>query len=205
MIEKVIIGSKNPGKINEWKIFFGDFGIRSSDLFAFNFVPEPKETGKTFIENARIKASEYAKLISGFVFADDGGYEIDYLDGWPGVKSRRILPGDREGTDQELIDLVLDKMKGVPYELRTVRLTSSAVLSDPDGKIIFEETVSSEGIIAEKPGPILIPGYPFRSIHFLPDLNKTYAELTEEEMKAHSHKRPVAEKLAKFLLEYSHA
>ena len=197
--KRIVIGSRNVGKIDEWEKYFLNFGIKTDGLEVFGRMPEPRENGKTFVENARIKASGYAKLINRFVFADDGGYEIDYLGGWPGVKSRRILPGGKEATDQELIDIVLERMKGLPYELRTVRLTSAAALSDPEGNIIFEEVASSPGIISEKPGPVLIPGYPFRTIHFLPDLNKTYAELTEEEMRAHSHKRPVAEKLARFL------
>jgi non-canonical purine NTP pyrophosphatase (RdgB/HAM1 family) len=205
MRERLVIGSRNPGKIDEWGKYFSEFGIKADNLFTFSFIPEPKEVGETFIENARIKASEYAKLTKTFVFADDGGYEIDYLNGWPGVKSRRILPGEKEGTDQDLIDSVLTKMKGVPLEERTVRLTSAVALSDPLGEIIFEDIASSKGYISEIPGPVLIKGYPFRSIHFLPELNKTYAELTKEELKSHSHKRPMAAKLAKFLLEYNHA
>jgi len=106
---------------------------------------------------------------------------------------------------QDLIDIVLSKMKGVPLEKRTVHLTSAAALSDPDGKIIFEDIASSAGFISQSPGPVLIKWYPFRSIHFLPDIGKTYAELSPEELRALSHKRPVAEKLARFLLEYNHA
>lgn len=202
MKERLVIGSLNQAKINEWADFFREFGLEVEEKPHLENLPEPEETGLTFIENARLKAAGYAKLLCKYVFADDGGYEIDALGGLPGVKSRRILPGDREGTDQELIEYVLEKMRGIPYEKRTVRLTSATALSDPHGKIIFEETCSSPGIIAEKQGQILISGYPFRSIHFLPELGKTYAELTEEEHKKYSHKRPVAEKLAKFLLEY---
>ncbi len=201
MTERIVIGSKNIGKVNEWRSFFQEFGIGTDDLFRFSHIPEPEETGETFVDNARIKASWYAKYTNQFVFADDGGYEIDYLGGWPGTKSRRILPGGKEGTDQDLIEIVLEKMKGVPLEKRTVKLTSAAALSDPGGKIIFEDIAHSPGVIAEVPGPVLIPGYPFRTIHFLPELGKTYAELTEEELKSHSHKRPVAERLAKFLRE----
>ena len=161
--------------------------------------PEADEAGKTFAENARIKAEHYALLTREYVFSEDGGYEVDALGGLPGVKSRRILPGDRDGTDQELIDFVLERLKGVPIERRTVKLSFVAALADPKGKIIFEDNNSFVGVVAEKQGPILIPGYPFRSIHLIPELGKTYAELTEEEHDRLSHKRPVAERLAKFL------
>jgi len=203
MVERLVIGSKNIGKVDEWKQFFREFGIESANLSDFGELESPMETASTFIENARLKAFGYAKQIHEFVFADDGGYEIDYLGGWPGTGSRRILSGGKEGTDQELIEIVLRKMKGVPREKRTVKLTSAAALSDPKGRIIFEDIVHSAGIISEVPGPVLIPGYPFRTIHFLPELGKTYAELTEEEIRSHSHKRPVAEKLAKFLDEFN--
>jgi len=200
-VERITIGSRNPGKVNEWMKFLREFDIEAFGLWRYSYIPKPDENAATFLENARIKASWYAKLTGSLVVADDGGYEIDYLDGWPGVKSRRILAGEAEGTDQELIDTVLEKMKGVLREKRTVSLTSAAALSDPDGKIIFEDIAHSFGYIAEKCGPVIIPGYPFRSIHHIPELNKTYAELTEEELKNRSHKRPVTEKLAKFLAE----
>lgn len=199
MTERLVLGSKNPGKLNEWIKFFSEFGIEVGSLSEFRPIPNPIEDFDTFIENARAKASWYAKLTGRLVFADDGGYEIDYLNGWPGVRSRRILAGGKEGTDKDLIKIVLERMKGVPIDKRTVRLTSAVALSDVNGNIIFEDITSSSGIIAEKAGPILIPGYPFRSIHFLPELGKTYAELSEKEITAHSHKRPVAKKLAKFL------
>ena len=204
-IERIVIGSKNVGKVDEWFRLFREFGIKAKSLNDFGDIKIPEETGSTFAENARLKASSYAKQIHEYVFAEDGGYEIDYLRGWPGVKSRRILPGDKEATDREIIDIVLERMKGVPREKRTVKLTSAEALSDRDGKIIFEDTAHSAGIITEKLGPVLIPGYPFRTIHYLPELGKTYAELTPEELKAHSHKRPVAKKLAEFLLKYNHA
>ncbi len=202
MRERLIIGSLNPAKISEWADFFREFGLNVKQEPSLENLPKPEEIGLTFIENARLKAAGYAKLLNKYVFADDGGYEIDALGGLPGVKSRRILPGDREGTDQELIDYVLERMRGIPYGKRTVKLTSAVALSDPYGMIIFEEICSSPGVIAEEQGPILIPGYPFRSIHILPELGKTYAELTEKEHKRYSHKRPVAKRLAKFLLEY---
>lgn len=201
MKEHLVIGSKNVAKVNEWRSFLHELGIEADDLSRFSSIPEPEETGETFIDNARIKASWYARFTNQLVFADDGGYEIDFLGGWPGTKSRRILPGEKEGTDQDLIEIVLEKMKGVPMEKRTVNLTSAAALSDPNGKIIFEDIAHSPGIISETQEQVLIPGYPFRTIHFLPELGKTYAELTEVELKAHSHKRPVAERLAKFLKE----
>lgn len=198
MIERLIIGSKNEAKVKEWSELLRETVSVFSISTVGNF-PEPKETGKTFAENAQIKATHYARLSHEYVFAEDGGYEIEILDGLPGVKSRRILPGDKEGTDQQLIDYVLERLKSVPWDKRTVRLSFSAAVADPSGNIIFQDGNSFIGIVAKSPGPVLIPGYPFRTIHYLPELRKTYAALTKEEHDKYSHKKPVAERLVKFL------
>ncbi len=198
MIKRLVIGSTYPAKIKDWKSFLGRFLTVSGVSELGKFI-EPEETGATFAENARIKAIHYALLTGEFVFAEDGGYEIEALGGWPGIKSRRVLQGDKEGTDDELINCVLKKLKGLPLKKRKVRLTFASALSNPKGEVIFEGSGSSVGFVAEKVGPIRIPGYPFRSVHWMPELNKTYAELTLEEHKKYSHKKPIAEELIKFL------
>lgn len=200
MINRLVIGSTNPAKVNEWsKLIKGIGVIGVSKLGSF---PEPKEQGKTFEENAVIKARHYAKLTGEYVFSEDGGYEVDALGGAPGVKSRRILPGGKDGTDDDLINFVLKKLKGLPSKKRTVSLSFAAAVSDPKGNVIFEDKNSFVGIVTEKPGPVKIEGYPFRTIHFIPKLGKTYAELTDEEHEKYNHKISVARRLMKFLLEY---
>ena len=201
MIERLVIGSRNKAKIEEWSNYLTKV-VAVVGVSEIGDFPEPEENGKTFAENARIKASHYAKVSKEYVFSEDGGYEVDALNGLPGVKSRRILPGDKDGTDQELIDYVLYRLKCIPPNKRTVKLSFVAAVSDPNGRIIFEDSNSFKGIVAEKPGPRLIQGYPFRTIHYIPELRKTYAELTEEEHERYSHKRPVADRLKRFLENY---
>lgn len=164
--------------------------------------PEPQENGETFLEIAKRKAKHYARLTKNFVLAEDGGFEIDFLDGAPGVKSRRILPGDKEGTDQELVDFVMDKLKGVPESKRGANLIVSVVLADPSGRIIYEDMGEIRGEIPLKPSPVLEPGYPYRSVFFIPEAKKYYVDLTEDEHRRFNHRSPVARRLAKFLLEY---
>ena len=200
-VKRLVLGTNNLGKLQEWTRLLKDV-IPLVGISEFGDLPKPKENGKTFAENARIKARHYALLTHEFVFSEDGGYEVDALGGAPGVKSRRILPGNKDGTDQELINYVLGKLRGVPPKKRGVKLSFVAALSDPTGKIIFEDGNFLPGVVAEKSGPVKIPGYPFREIHFLPHLSKTYAELTAEEHEKYNHKVPVARRLAKFLLEY---
>jgi XTP/dITP diphosphohydrolase len=200
-LKRLVLGSSNPAKLKEWSRLL-DNHLKIVSIKELEDIPDPFELGETFEENARLKAAYYAKRIKEYVLSEDGGYEVDALGGAPGVKSRRILPGDKEGTDKELIDYILGKLKGVPQKERTVRLTTAVVVSDPIGNIIFEDKGSFSGVVTEKVGPVLIQGYPFRSIHFIPELGKTYAELTEKEHNKYNHKRKIADKLTKFLLEY---
>lgn len=200
MIERLVIGSTNPGKVNEWLNILGK-DLKVLSLLEFDKLPEPQETGKTFRENARMKAGYYASFLKEFVLSEDGGFEIDALGGAPGIKSRRILPGDKEGTDEQLIEYVFDKMKDLPLEKRTARLTTAVAVADPKGKIIYEDKASFKGIVPVEPGQVLIQGYPFRSILFVPELNKTYSEMTPEEHRKFSHKRQIARRLVKYLLK----
>lgn len=199
-ISRLVLGTTNPGKIAEWKLLLNPL-ISVMAITDLGDWPPPPETGQTFADNAKLKAVYYAKLTGEYVLADDGGYEIDVLGGWPGVKSRRILPGGQEGTDQDLIDQVLIKMASVPPDKRTVKLTAVVALADPKGKIVYEDRASLAGMVAETPGPVVIPGYPFRSIHWVPALSKTYAELTPAEHRRFSHRRKLAHRLTQFLIK----
>ena len=200
-IKRLVIGTSNPGKVKEWKFFLkGVIPVISvSEIGNFK---SPKENGKTFLDNAIEKAKYYSKLTNEYVLSEDGGFEVDYLGGLPGVKSRRILPGDKDGTDRELIEYILKKLEGVPKEKRKARLVVNVVISDPKGKIIFQKKNRMEGVISEKPCLKLEEGYPYRSILFLPFLKKFYVELSEKEHQKFAHRKPIAENISKFLLKY---
>ena len=197
-IERIVLGTSNPAKVDEWTKLLQE-EIPGLEVKAAVKLPEPNETGETFEENAVLKAIHYAKLTGDFALADDGGFEIDAFDGAPGVKSKRILPGEREATDKEQIEYVINKMEGMPQEKRGTRFTTAVAVSAPDGKIIYEDRESLEGYVPEKAGKKLIKGYSYRSLLYLPELGKTYAELNEEEHNEHSHKRKIVKRLAKFL------
>ena len=202
-VKRFVLGTGNVGKIKEWSKILKEEGFEGKIIGIDDFkgITHPEETSETFEGNAKDKAAYYAKLIGEYVLSEDGGYEVDVLGGAPGVRSRRILPGGKDGTDQELIDYILEKLKGIPPEGRTVKLTTATAVSDPQGNIIYEDKESIEGVVTEETGPVQIPGYPFRAIHFLPDLGKTYAELTDKEHEKFNHKKKIAKRLATFLNE----
>src|SRR3989344_4202727 len=110
---KLLIATRNPGKLREIKEFLGnDFELLS--LNDFSGAPHVDESGSTFEENSILKAKSFFEWSNVPTIADDGGLEIDFLNGEPGVKSRR-WPG-YEGSDEELINMALEKLRGVPWE-----------------------------------------------------------------------------------------
>ena len=108
-MKKLLIASANPGKIAEIKIGLQELEKQGVEVFTLSDVKvgdkEPVETGKTFKENALLKAKFYANLAHMPVLSDDGGLKIPYLKNAPGVKSRRWL--GYEATDEELIEHTL--------------------------------------------------------------------------------------------------
>ena len=193
---KLLIATKNPGKVGEMKKFLGDnFEIVS--LNELSGAPEVEETGQTFEENAILKAKTYFKWSNIPVVADDAGLEIDYLNGEPGVKSRRWL--GYEMTDQEMIDTALEKLKNVPLEKRTAHLRTVGAYYD--GKNILAETAAIDGYIVDRQTAECEPGYPFRAIFMVPKFGKLYKDLTHEEHEQINHRKVVYEKLASRILK----
>jgi len=199
-VKRLVLGTSNPAKIQEWTELLKGV-VPVINVSELGEIPEPKEDGESFIEVARGKALHYAKHTGEYVLSEDGGFEIDALGGLPGIKSRRILPGDREGTDKELIDYVIEKLKGVPLEKRTARLVVHVVIADPEGNIIYEDKGTIEGVVPQKPAASFMPGYPYRATFYIKEAGKTYAEFDAKEHEKFNHRVPIARRLAKFLLE----
>lgn len=187
---KLLVATKNLGKAREiGEILGGYFEVVS--LRDLPNAPDVEETGKTFEENAVLKAKKYCEWSKTPTVADDAGLEIDYLNGEPGVKSRRWL--DYEMTDQDMIDTALEKLKGVPKEKRTAHLV--AIGAYCDGKNLMIERGSIDGYIVEKQTVECEPGYPFRAIFIVSRFNKLYQDLTHEEHEQINHRRTLYLKL----------
>lgn len=187
---KLLIATKNPSKAKEVRNFLGDqFELIS--LAGLADIPDIEETGSTFRENALIKAKAYFEWSGIASIADDGGLEIDYLKGEPGVMSRR-WPG-YEATDQELIDIALSKLKGIPPERRRARLVTVGVFYN--GKTVLSETAGIDGSIAESQTESCQPGFPFRAIFWVPKFGKLFQNLTAEEHDQVNHRKAVYTKL----------
>lgn len=187
---KLLIATKNPGKAREIKEFLGD-SFELVTLADFSNAPDIEEIGKTFEENAVLKATKYFEWAGIPTIADDAGLEIDFLNGEPGVKSRRWL--GYEMKDQEMIDTALEKLKGIPMEKRIAYLKTVGAYFD--GKNILTETAAIDGYIVEEQIAKCEPGYPFRSIFWIPQFNKLYQDMTHEEHEQINHRKIVCNKL----------
>lgn len=191
---KLLIATTNPGKILEYKEIFKQLKL-SLELVSLKDLDldreKVEEDRATFEENAVKKAKFYCQKSGLPTLADDGGIEIDALNGEPGVKSRR-WPG-YEATDKELIKMTLEKLKGLPKEKRGAQLRCSIAISFPGDKKVHLFEGVLRGFIMEKSIGI-IPGFPFRSLFYLPEIGKILGELSMEEEAKIAHRKKVVEK-----------
>lgn len=199
-MKKLLIATTNPGKLNEIKSFLKDLPLELVSLNDLGISQRATEDGISFEENSFKKATFYAKISHLPTLADDGGLEIDYLKGEPGVESRRWING-LEASDEELINFTLKKLKGLPLKNRKAQLRAVLALVLPDGKKYASEG-KIRGIIAVKPyNSKRTIGFPFRSLLYLPRLKKFYNEddLTREENLKYNHRGKALVKLRKII------
>jgi XTP/dITP diphosphohydrolase len=176
-----------------------DIDVAMLGLSDFSGIAEIEEDGETFAENARKKATGYAKTTGLWTIADDSGLVVDALGGEPGVRSARFSgekDKDRTLLDHKNMTKVLKLLKGVPAKERAARFICCLCLASPD-KVLIETEGRLEGIIAEK--EVGQNGFGYDPIFFVPSLNKTVAQLTPEQKNAISHRGNAIRKLKSLL------
>lgn len=204
-MKKLLIATTNPGKLEEIKKFLSDLPLELVGLKDLGITNIVEETGKTFEENALLKAKYYCQKSGLPTLADDGGFEIDALNGEPGVKSHRWIHGDREDTDEELINYTLTRMRGLSHTLRGAQLRLVLALVFPDGRQFTVEE-KTRGLVAEKASVHRTPGFPYRSLLYLPEIEKYYDQdvLTPEETERFNHRKRAIDKFNPILLQWTH-
>ena len=190
-MEEIIIASGNKGKIKEAQEILKEFKVISIKKLGIDVdVEEDKET---FEENAIKKAETIAKELNGkMCIADDSGIEIEYLDGFPGVRTKRW----HQGSDRERNLAILEKMQGVLKENRKIDFVTAIALSDGNKTICQKGVLSgyvSESIRGEN-------GFGFDEIFELEN-GKTLAELSNEEKNKISARRIAIEKIRKVIIQ----
>ena len=191
---KILLATRNKAKVREYSKLLRGIPYEIVSLEDVGISQDVEESGKTFDENATIKAKTYAKLSGLVAIADDSGLEVDALDGEPGVRSARYA-GER-ATDKERIDYLLKKMQGIPSEQRTARFRCVIAVATPAGEVKWCEG-KCEGIITFEPKGK--NGFGYDPIFYLPDRKLTMAELSMEEKNKISHRGKAAAKARRLL------
>ncbi len=196
----LLIATTNPGKLGEIKEFLSDLSVTLVGLSDVGITDSPEETGISFEENAILKAKFYAEKSNLPTLADDGGLEIDALNGEPGVKSHRWIHDDREDTDEELIRYTLDRMKDIIDVNRGAQLRLVLALVIPGGEVFTSEE-KIRGIIPQEASKNRWKGFPYRSLLYLPEIKKYYNhdELTVTETETYNHRKKALEILKPIL------
>lgn len=184
-MERIVMASGNEGKIKEAGEILKEYNIISMKELGVNI--DVEEDKDTFLENAIKKSKEITQNLKGeIVIADDSGIEVEFLDGFPGVYTKRW----HAGSDKERNLAILEKMKGVPKENRKVKFTTAIAASKEEKTISVSASI--EGYVSENCRGE--NGFGFDEIFELEN-GKTLAELSDEEKNEISARRKAFELL----------
>ena len=182
-LQKLVIASGNAGKVEEFRAYLADLGV--------TLIPKPdsidvEETGITFIENARLKASQVAIATGEWALADDSGLEVIALNNAPGVLSARYA-----NTDSDRINRVLQELDNSSN--REAQFVCAIAIASPDGAIAAEAIGICKGAIADAPRGN--GGFGYDPIFLLPELQQTFGEIQPEIKAKISHRALALETL----------
>ena len=191
-MKKIVFFSYNNNKIKEVKKLFEEIEINILSLHDFPGILNPKETGSSFEENAKIKSSYGYEKIKLPCFADDSGICISALNYFPGIKSKRFLEknGNHEKTFKIIINKAKEQLNFQAYFQTSISLTFS------------NESIFFKGVISGKisPEPRGKYGFHYDPIFIPKGSEKTFGEMTIEEKNKISHRARAIKKLKKFLI-----
>jgi XTP/dITP diphosphohydrolase len=192
---KIVLATTNPGKLKELKELAAEEQWLELELAPEGF--NPKETGQTFVENAKIKAREAARLTGKMSVADDSGLIVEALNGRPGIHSARYC----EGTDADRRQKLLEEMKAVKEDRRQAAFMCAMVVCDPDGSVAYSTIRYWEGHIGQEERGN--NGFGYDPIFYPRNYNKTAAELEPAEKSRISHRAQAWNQVVGFLKHHN--
>ena len=178
------IASRNPGKIREIRQICADWPVTwiTADEDAREW-PDVEETGRTYLDNALLKARAVAQELGIPCVADDSGIEVDALEGAPGPRSARFA--GEGASDEANLQLLIDSIRDVPEDTRGARYRCVAVAAWPDGHEVHAEATCEGELVTERRGT---GGFGYDPV-FVPEGDwRTMAELSAGEKDAISHR-----------------
>lgn len=175
-MKRLIVATSNLGKLAEMKRYLAgldwELALKPPEL-------DVEETGTTFMENARLKATTIAKATQNYAIADDSGLSVTALNGAPGIYSARYA-----NTDAERIARVLNELGDNPQ--RDAKFMCAVAIADPQGSIVLEKQGVCEGKILTAPRGN--NGFGYDPIFYVPSVQKTFAEMDAELKRKLSHR-----------------
>lgn len=196
MKKQIVFATGNAGKVKEIRAILGDLGFEVLSMKEAGISTDIEENGKTYEENALIKAREVAKYTDAIVMADDSGLEIDYLNCEPGIYSARYMGEDTSYTIKN--NNLIERLNGVPDEERTARFVCAIAAVLPDGEELTTRGIIEGRIGYEEAGE---NGFGYDPIFYVPKFGKTTAQLSPEEKNQVSHRGKALEAMKEILRE----
>lgn len=196
-MKRIIFATGNAGKMREIKEILADMNVEILSMKEAGINVDIVEDGKTFEENALVKAKAIAAFTDDIVLADDSGLEVDYLNKEPGIYSARYMGED---TSYDIKNqAILDRLAGVPKEERTARFVCAIAAVLPDKKeLVTRETI--EGYIGERPAGE--NGFGYDPIFYVEEYECSTAELSDAQKNAVSHRGKALRSMKKLLHQH---
>lgn len=196
MGKRIIFATGNEGKMKEVRMILSDLDYEVLSLKDIGYNKEIVEDGKTFEENALIKATTIAREMNEMVLADDSGLEVDYMNKEPGIYSARFMGEDTSYHIKN--QYIIDQLKEATGEERSARFVCAIALAYPDGRTLTTRATIEGYIGYEERGE---NGFGYDPIFMVPEFNCSTAELNPEQKNRISHRGKALEEMKKLICE----
>lgn len=195
-MRELLVATMNKGKVPGIQLGLKGLPFQIISLLDLPESREVEETANSFEGNAIIKAMTYAMRTGKLTLADDSGVKVDALNGRPGVRSARYVPG----TDEDRYRKVLEEMKDVPDEKRTGRYVDMIAICDPEqGYRVMTFRGECECMVLREPSGT--KGFGYDPIFRINELGKTFGECELEELEGIGHRSRALAKAREILLK----
>lgn len=195
---KLLLATNNIGKVEEYRLLFSHLNYQMTTPEEQGISIVVNEMANNYRENATLKALTFAEISYLISVADDSGLEVDALGGKPGVHSARF--GGKNATDEDKVNMLLSGLRNVPWEKRTACFKCVVAIADHKGRVDLCSGVCYGIITFEPRGD---NGFGYDPVFYLPEFNKTMAELSKEHKNEISHRAKAALKAQLILKQYN--
>ena len=193
-MSKLLLATNNQDKVGEYRSLLQKLPFELVTPAELGITTVVNEMGESLEENAGLKATVLAAESQLLALADDSGLEVDALGGEPGRLSARYA--GENASDRDRVSYLLARLKGVPWHKRSARFRCVIAIAAPDGKVEFSSGECPGFITLEPRGE---QGFGYDPVFYLPELDKTMAELPLEIKNQVSHRGQAARKVSQLL------